>query len=183
MKKISQLLFMALMVVFSACSDDDDNNNPAQNNILNIGDNEYELKAGSIEDYGLYSNNLYNFDIVLATSNVTIVDGEIIPQDQILSGIYFELFTNAENDLSTGTYNLVDFQNIANQTFEICDIYENVDVTLEEENGSLSELVSGTFSVLSNGPEYEFEFSGVDNLGQNITGYYKGNLVYLDVNE
>lgn len=184
MKKIPYLLFVAFVLTLSACSNDDDNPDVnLQENFLKIGDTEYVLKAGSIEDFGLYQSGLYNFDITLITSTVTNVGGEFVPQDQIISGIYFELYTNTENDLSEGTYSKVDFEDIGHQTFEYAEIAEGVDASTEDETGTFTELIQGSIEVISNGPEYEFQFSGVDNLGQNISGYYKGSLVYEDVSE
>jgi len=170
-------MMITSFLIISGCNNDDDNNTTVQqNSFLKIGDNEYELKAGLIEDYGLYEPGLYNFDITLISSNVVEVDGEPFPEDQIVNAIYFELFTDSQTDLSTGVYSLVDFQNIGNQTFELCEISENVDVNSVEETGTFTGLVSGTLEVVANGPEYEFQFSGVDNLGQDISGSYQGNL-------
>jgi hypothetical protein len=178
---MKKFLFILALLLLVACSNDDDNNNGnPQNNVLRIADVEFELKAGVIEDFGLYEADLYNFDIVLINSNIIEVGGEPFPEEQFVTGIYFELFTNSEDDLTTGTYNLVDSDEISNQTFEFAEIVENVDVTSNEETGQYTELVSGTLEVLSNAPVYEFEFSGIDSSGRNISGYYKGDLSSLE---
>ena len=68
MKKIYLFCLTIVTLTFSACSNDDDNNNNRQNqfaNFLKIDDIEYELKTGTIEDYGEYQPGIYNFDIVL----------------------------------------------------------------------------------------------------------------------
>jgi len=174
MKKILFILTLGFLV---GCSNDDDNNaGNSQNNFIKIDNVEYELEAGLIEDYGLYQAGLYNFDVVLISSDVTNVGGELVPNDQFISGIVFELYTASENDLSIGTYNLVDSDNISDQTFEYAEVVENLDVTSENDEGAFSVLVSGTLEVLSNAPVYEFEFSGTDSNGKSISGYYKGDL-------
>lgn len=184
MRKLVYLGLSCFMVLIAGCSNDDDNNNSVeQENVLRIGDTEYELKSGVIEDYGNYEGNIFNFDITLISSAVSFVDGELVPDDQFISGIYFELFTNSQNDLSTGIYNKVNFENIGQQTFEYAEIAENIEFNNEDETGTFSELTQGSIEVLSNGPEYELEFSGVNDLGQSISGYYKGSLLFLDSSE
>jgi hypothetical protein len=84
MKKVLLFMMITSFLIISGCNNDDDNNTTVQqNSFLKIGDNEYELKAGLIEDYGLYEPGLYNFDITLISSNVVEVDGEPFPEDQI----------------------------------------------------------------------------------------------------
>ncbi len=41
-------------------------------------------------------------------------------------------------------------------------------------------LVEGSLKIISNAPEYEIEFSGVDNLGREISGVYKGSLIIIN---
>lgn len=138
------------------------------------------MKTGTIEDYGEFQSGVFNFDIVLFSSVVNSIGGEYIPEDQIFSGIYFELFTGNEDDLATGTYTKVNLANIGAQTFEYAEIAENVEFDNEDETGTFSDLISGSFSVISNGPEYEFEFSGVDDLGNNISGHFRGTLIPIN---
>jgi len=178
---MKRFYFIFAFVFLVACSNDDDNiNTSSPNNFLKLDDAEIELKAGVIEDFGLYETNLYNFDITLINSNLVEVDGELTTEEPIITGIYFELFTNSENDLSTGTYNLVDVNDISNQTFAFAEVAENVDTTSINETGLFTELVSGTLEVLSNAPDYEIEFSGIDSSGRTISGYYKGDLSSLE---
>ncbi|QTY26114.1 hypothetical protein [Flavobacterium sp. CS20] len=56
-------------------------------------------------------------------------------------------------------------------------ILENIDISSETEIDEPPFLVEGNLQVISNSPEYEIEFSGVDNLGREISGYYKGSLI------
>ncbi len=176
------LLFVVLSTsLLSGCSNDDDNNaSESNNNFLKIGNSEYELKAGSVENYGEYQAGIYNFDIVLISTAVNLVNGEFVPEDQVFSGIYFELFTSDQGDLAVGTYTQVPFEDIDAQTFEYSEVIQDAEIDNEDETGIFSELVQGSIDVIKNGPEYEFEFSGVDDLGRSISGYYKGTLVSID---
>ncbi len=134
MKKIS-FLFMCFVLILTSmsCSSDDDNNVIQDgNNFLKIGNAEFELKAGAIENYGSF-NNLTNFDITLLDSNLTTVDGEPIPENNIVNLINFEVYTDSNQDLAEGEYALVDFADITAQTFTSAAILEDVDVNSETE--------------------------------------------------
>jgi len=180
---MKQILLLSLAFVLISCSNDDENNNENPNltdNFLTIGSTNYELKGGSIEDYGEYEAGIFNFDIVLITTSVNFIGGEFMPEDQVYSGIYFELFTDNQGDLAVGTYTQVALEDIGAQTFEYSEIAQNVEFEDEDDSGIFSELVEGSIDIISNGPEYELEFNGVDDLGRTISGYYKGTLISVD---
>ncbi len=181
MKKINLLysVFFLALVSFSCSSDDDANVAEENNNFLKVGNAEYELKAGAIENFGTF-NNITNFDITLVDTNIVIVNGQPVPENNIVNFINFELFTDSSQDLIEGEYPLVDFSEITGQTFEYAAILENIDITSETEIDEPPFLVEGSLQVISNGPEYEIEFSGVDNLGREISGYYKGSLITVN---
>lgn len=181
MKRIPYLLLILLVVLISACSDDDDNSNiNQQENFLKIGNQEYELKAGIIEDIGLYQDEIYSFDITLINANLISIGGEVIPDQQTITAILFELFTDSAEGLKIGQYDFVDFADIGPQTFEYAVFVENVNINSDIEEQIENFIVSGTLNVLSVSPEYEFEFEGLDNQGQEVTFYYKGNLMNIN---
>lgn len=184
MKKINLVfLCFALALISVSCSSDDDANITADsNNFLKIGDTELEAKAGVIENFGAF-NNLTNFDITLIDSNIVTVNGQPFPENNIITAINFELFTDSSQDLAVGEYPLVDFGDLSAQTLTSVAILENVDVNSETEIDDPPFFVEGSVQVLSNGPEYEIEFSGVDNLGREISGFYKGSLTFIDSSE
>ncbi|RRO15926.1 hypothetical protein [Flavobacteriaceae bacterium 14752] len=181
MKKIDLLLMCFVIALVSiSCSSDDDANVAAEtNNFLKIGGTEYELRAGAIENFGSF-NNLTNFDITLVDTNIVIVNGQPVPENNIVNLINFELFTDSNQDLLEGEYPLVDFSEITGQSFEYAAILENIDISSETEVDEPPFLVEGSLQVISNGPEYEIEFSGVDNLGRQISGFYKGSLITVN---
>ncbi|QTY26115.1 hypothetical protein [Flavobacterium sp. CS20] len=118
MKKINLLLMcLVLTLVNFSCSSDDDVNVVENNNFLKIGNTELELKAGVIENFGTF-NNLTNFGITLVDTNIVIVNGQPVPENNIVNLINFDLFTDSNQDLVEGEYPLVDFSEITGQTFE-----------------------------------------------------------------
>ena len=177
MKKIYRItLFLLIAISIVSCGSDDDSSS-STSGVLRIGDSEYSLRAGVIEDFGTFDGDLYNFDITLVSSNISTVDGELTTDETLVNFIYFELFTSTELDLEVGVYNLVDnFGDIADKTFVYAEVAENFNSTLDEENGTFAELTSGSINVISNGPTYEFEFNGEDTQGRVISGTYRGSL-------
>ena len=100
------LLIAFTSILLISCSSDDDQ--PATEeiqNFLKVGDQEFELKSGIIEDFGSYQD-LYNFDISLYSIETRVENNEIVPinDPEMVSAIYFELFTDNPDDLNVGSY-------------------------------------------------------------------------------
>ena len=182
MKKINLVfVFFTLMLTALSCSSDDDGDVVAAvSGSLKVGDTEYELKAGIIENYGSIGDNLYNFDLSFVDTNITIVNDEPVPENNVLTLINFELFTNNPNNITEGEYFLSESINITNQTFAYVAILENIDINSDIEIEEPPFFVEGSLQVLSNGPIYEIEFTGTDNLGREINGNFSGPMTILD---
>ena len=181
MKNLKLFVLLTMLSVMSfSCGSDDDNNDSNDNtdNVLVFGDTEYELKSGIIEDYGLYSDGVYNFDIILITSEITTEEGEPVPTDTVFSGVYFELFTDNQEDLEVGTYT---FGSDDANAYEYGDIIINASVDSDDDN--FFEITSGTFTVLNNGSNYEFDFEGSVEGGTEFSGHYEGTLLAFDNTE
>ena len=179
MKKV-YLAFLSFTVALLtlSCSGDDDGDvvNNSSNN-MKVDDIEFELKAGVIEDFGSFNNDLYNFDITLISSDVDTSQSVPSPTEDIISGIYFELFSTNPDDLAVGEYKLVDIEeDVSNKTFDYAFVFLDLDVSSGEIDGEPSGLTSGSLNVISNAPDYEIEFSGIDSEGREISGNYKGML-------
>jgi len=181
MKKIN-LVFICFAIALAtlSCSSDDDGDVLNNSGVLSLGETEIQLRAGVIQDFGSFNDNLYNFDITLISSDINTSQSEPFPSDNVISGIYFELFSTNPDDLAVGDYTQVDFENISNQTFEYAEVFLNLDVSLDEENGEFFELTSGSLTVISNAPVYEIEFSGTDSEGREISGNYSGTLTVIE---
>ncbi|MDT0295221.1 hypothetical protein ACFQ3R_03090 [Mesonia ostreae] len=176
MKKVKIFLVLAFVSLsIISCNKDDDNDSSSSSNFLKVGDSEYTLKAGVIEDYGSFSTGVYNFDVLLTTSKLTTIAGEVLPQDEIFSGIYFELFTANENNLEEGVYNF-STSGEAN-TFEYGDII--IDATIGESEPTYYEITGGSFEVLDNGNTYNLKFEGMMENGQSFSGAYRGSLTKI----
>ncbi len=177
MKNLKLLVLLLTVSVFSfSCGDDDDGGSGgvSGDSVLVFGDDEFQLRAGVIEDYGEYSDGIYNFDIILLDSPISEFDGEFFPTNQTFSGVYFELFTDNPLNLEVGTYTFGNEVEVG--SYEYADIY--IESTLE--NFNFFEITSGTFKVLDNGSTYELEFEGTTSDGTSFSGYYKGSLQEYD---
>lgn len=174
--KLLILLVSISLVSFSCGSDDDgDGGSTSGSGVLVYGDTEYQLKSGVIEDYGEYSNGVYNFDISLVDSGLRVVDGETVPTNDTFSGVYFELFTSNSQDLVEGVYT---FGNgIGAGTYGSAEVI--IDAAFEDDYDAF-DINSGTFTVLDDGSSYEFEFEGTVSNGTSFSGYYTGSLVSVD---
>ena len=65
MTNLFKVLLIVPLLFFYNCSDDDDNNpNPhGGNNVLRVGNVEYDLDAGLIENYGAWDDEMVNLDL------------------------------------------------------------------------------------------------------------------------
>ncbi|WP_127845873.1 hypothetical protein [Psychroflexus aestuariivivens] len=184
MKKVLSLLILS--IAFIACSDDDDNagenNNPAieAEGYLEIGNDEYNLKAGTLENLGSYEGSIFDFVLNLYSSNL-ITGNPITLEDDVVTAISMDLYVNSPFDLVETDYEKVSFDEISGNTFQAADIVLNFDV--ENETGTTRQIVEGTLTVVSVDPTYELEFTGTDNEGENVTFYYKGELEQIDSTE
>lgn len=176
--KLLFLLVSIALVSFSCGNDDDDGGSTnGGSGVLVFGDTEYQLKAGIIEDYGEYYDGVFNFDISLVSSTLTIIDGEAIPNDNTFSGVYFELFTTNSQDLAEGVYTFGN--NVEAGAYNYAEVI--IDATIESYNDF--EINSGTFTVLDDGSSYEFEFEGTVSNGTSFSGYYEGALTEFDFSD
>lgn len=184
MKKLTFLLICSIVSVFWSCkSDDDSSDGNSGSGIVQIEDGiTLNLKSGTIEDYGEYSTGLYNFDIVLVDTNINTVSGQPMPSNNPFNGVYFELFTDNPNDLAEGVYTINDGFEYEANSIGWAELMTNIDFD-DEESGSYTDITSVTFTVLDNGNSYEFEFEGVLDTGETITGNYSGSLLKFDYSD
>lgn len=182
MKKVLSLLILS--VAFVACSDDDDggggNNNPEVEGYLVVGNNEYDLKSGTLENLGSFEGSIFDFVLNLYSSNLTIGNPPTF-EDDVISGVSMDLYVNSPFNLVEDDYEKVAFDEISGNTFQALDLIINFDI--ENETGTTKQIVEGTFTVLNVDSTYELEFTGTDNEGENVTFYYKGELEQIDSTE
>jgi hypothetical protein len=168
MRKIC-LLFAAFFLLY-ACKKDEES---GPENYLKYNDVTYELNKGYLEYYGDYGG-VYNFDLTVASSSITISEDGASGVGNIA---YFEMFSSSSTDLAAGTYTFSATSMNAN-TFD--EGLVGLDFDLANEVGTSLELVGGTIEVTKTGSTYEITISGVLATGKTVTGKYKGTLIYYD---
>ena len=156
-------MFLALSLTLNSCNNDDDNNN--NSNSLKIDNETFELTQGFAEDYGssFAPDGFFNVDLTFATKGLNF-DQET-GSGQI---VYFELFSETEELIQTGTYTL-------DEDFDDGFITSIVN----DEVDSDADFVSATVTITKGEKEYyELTFTGIDELDRVITGSYSGAVSY-----
>ena len=181
MKKV--VLFLALVsLLFVSCNDDDDD---VQKNYFKVGDTEYDILAGAIENYGESGDAGFdydgkNLDLTLYSSGLAMGYDEL--NDPILKGkghgIFFEMFSSSSS-LIDQEYVYTTSKPYAIGTFDDGGYVINYNSEVEGSGTDLS-ISSGKVTVKKNGNEYEITISCKDELGNDVSGFYKGVLVAFD---
>lgn len=177
---ITAMLFVFLFLM--GCNDDD-LKDPARSNYLKVGEAEYELSSGSLENYGPGEDyEGFNLDLTLFSKNLSIGIDDDGEERLIGSGeaVYFEMFTSKSTALDNADY-------IYHETplpFPVNTFsYGFYAIGWESDENDAEDLVeinSGRLTVEKKGDEYEIYITGKDAKGEDVTGYYKGRLQYYD---
>lgn len=174
MKKLNFFLTLILCSLFIvSCGDDDEikNGEDVSGNFLKIEGESQPLKWGGIQYYGTWeTEEMHNFDLVLATTKMEMMDGEFVPEDNIFNGIYFEMWTENPDDIQEGTYLLNDTEGAF--TYSYGEVVINYNYSTE--TGNYEYISEGALEVLQNGNIYEFSFQGLTITGKEVSLYYKG---------
>ena len=180
MKNIYLMLLTVCVAISSiSCDSDDDNGTEiSDDSHLTIDGICYELESGLNYDYGVsYEGGSYNFDVTLTDTDViTSEDGEQIPEDTVFNTVYFELWSDNADDLSTGTYSYEGTADSDAFTYTNGEIEINYDI----ENGdadSYHEIIAGDVVISENGSTYEISFEGITEDGSQVSLFYRGSLI------
>ncbi|MFN2261772.1 MAG: hypothetical protein ABR595_06885 [Psychroflexus sp.] len=181
MKKVCLLSLCVIALMFVSCSDDDDggSGNPSSASGEMIIDGEsIQLKSGTIIEYGEWDSS-YNFDVELFSSKLNSDNMASGFEDDLVSGLYFELFTDNANDLGVGVYQYTDSFSSNSGTFSSADV--EVNCTVSTFDCEMEAIINdGTFEVISNGNSYEFVFDVTLSSGESLTGNFSGALYKFD---
>jgi hypothetical protein len=150
-------------------------------NYLKVGETDYDISKGIIEDFGLYNGSFYRFILKLVSQNITIqeINGSPDSVSGIGNVIYISLISKIPGKLSLGDY-LYDQLSGVSQTFYFFSYTVNWDTSLPPDH--YVRLKSGTVKVIQNNEEYKLSFSGIDWDNNVISGYFKGKLTYYKFN-
>ena len=180
MKKVLSLLILSL--AFIACSDDDDNAGDTTvelENQLKIGNSEYDLKSGVIQKSAEPNEGLNSFGLILFSSNITVIDGDPIPEDNIITGVALEIYSDNSETFEVADYDYTEFEQASHNTFQVQNLL--IEINVEEQDGETREVNIGSLEVKEVGDIYELEFSGTDEEGNNVVFHYRGALEVIEV--
>lgn len=179
MKLISKLCLMALILMFSfSCSSDDDSAPPIENeNFLKVGNEQFELKSGLYQTDTL-EEGLYAFRIIIYDTNVSVVDGEPIPEDDIVNGISFEIYTGNSTKPDLGEYIFTGASNPSEDSLAAASILSNINV--ENQTGETIEIEVGILEIVENENEYILNFTGIDEEDNEISLNFRAPLTLLE---
>ena len=173
MRKISILLFCALLI-FSCSSDDgEDIENTNSNNSFTIDGTSFNLSNVFLNDENTTDDN--PSDIAIIMSNINLL-AESQP-----NGVNYVYFDFQGVELETGTINnITDYTILENASFTNAEIDNGNTILDDTANGFMATNTSVTINSLSSDQiDFDFSFSRED--GAIITGNYSGN--YIDISE
>jgi hypothetical protein len=174
MKIIHKTLLIAFMsTLIMSCSSDDDQPAPEQDqNVLKIGNQEFELKTGLYQTSEI-QNDLFAFGVILYDTEISIENGEPIPEDEIFTGITFQLNIDNSDKPELGEYLFTGEENPGvNAITEAFTISGNA----ETASGELVEIEVARLQVIENEGAYEFEMTAIDEEDNEIEVRFQGEL-------
>jgi len=179
MKKINIKFISIVLAIFSfallSCDDED----TTKENSFRYDGKTYKIDKGLLENWGLPEAKkevlAYSLDLSLITNDYTLNEftGEITGTGSYL---YVWFLSTSETQLTPGTYTYNDTDGTAG-TFYYGEI--GINILFFAEVGYI-EIVAGTIKVKLDGTKYEIDIDCTLSNNKKITGYYKGNLIYID---
>ncbi|AZQ43273.1 hypothetical protein [Nonlabens ponticola] len=176
MKKFNLILLLALFSISLSCTSDDDNDddNNIGENFFTLGDDDYALTQGFIEDYGDNGNDSYDFDITLLGDGFEVdFDSEEIRGKG--DAIYLDLNSDDMEDLSDGTYVFAQDRD----SFTLVDAAVIIDYDIQEETGTQLAVIGGEVILSKSGNDYDITFDLDTQDRRTVTGSYRGSLSRL----
>lgn len=184
-------LICTAVFAFTACSSDDNDNNwgdqpDHSENYIEFNGETYPLKFGVIESEGNNESDdeSYEYNISFATTVFSEdEEGNWVPEENILSLIGFEVYSDNPLLPETGEYDFTE-EELVNFTFASGIGFINLDFEsiangedLEDTDfEQLISIKSGTIKILQTGETYEIEMNLINYNGKPVVGYYKGEL-------
>lgn len=160
------------------CDSDDDT---PQKNYLRVGDVEYTLSFGRIDAYGQSTSSEYEgYKLDLTLLSEPIVTSDSNGNSKVIGvEILFETFCSEANKLDCCDYYLSPSEPHAIGTYDYAEfaIYNSEN---EEDPYSYTEITTGKLNINRNGGEYVITIDCMCENGDQITGFFRGALLYVD---
>ena len=173
--KILKLLVITIsFCVLNSCDSDD--SVTVKRNEVKVNANSFEVTNATLFDDGTY-NGITEFELLLTGSGITIASNRDINGHG--GFLTLTLFSNEQTGLAEGDYSY-DNQNslgfILNRGGHILDY----DASLGDGQTGSIDIESGDISVTVENSQYTITIDLTDELGNNVTGYYNGDITILD---
>ena len=179
MKLLFAILFLSTLSI--SCSKDDKDDIAKTENYFKVGDAKYELSAGTLLNYGPdnYSHDGYEIKLELFSKGLKL---QIDKENYVNLGgkghiIEFSMTSTTGEALDNGTYNFSSAEHIPIGKLVFGKYIMNLDFENETEY-TVNDIAGGKVTVSKNGNEYTIAIDCTSEKGANITGYYKGKLLY-----
>jgi len=172
----SLLGLVIIILVFSGCK----KNEKESVNYLQVGDTTIYLSDGNKLYFGQTSDNTYNFDIELVSSNIALSTNPNGFPVYTGKGTYlsFEVFTSSSSSLANGEYTFFfDGNTSPAGTYEGCK-YSSEFVYETDYNYQI--ITEGILTVKNIKGGMELSFVGETAQGEDVKMYYKGALNYYE---
>ncbi len=187
-KLLTGLILASSLLMSCDKKDDGDKNDDANKvtkNFLKVGDIEYNLSAGILENYGADDDTSwyygYSTDLLLHSEGLIVETDEENEYSLVGKGhgIYFEMYSTTGNTLDNVKYAFTSDEPCSIGTFGYGAYVINYDSEVDE-SGDQAEFASGTVIISKSGSEYSVTIDCTGFNGKKVTGFYKGTLRYFD---
>ncbi len=179
------LALFLVSTVFLGCDKDKDDDTDDDSTVVVTPTNyfsydgtNYELNNALLTEYGAVATGVYNIDVNILTPGIVIHENNNIIDSITGNGnfMYFELLTSEMSTLDEGSYTYSDGTTTSVKTYTSANAtfgYKAADGSYDSEQ----EIISGTFTVISNSSTLEVTFDCINDAGKAIKGKYKGGFV------
>ena len=171
MKKLLLLLFVFGLLACSSDSDDDNNNQ--QENIIRIGNQEYPIEKGVLQNWGLLGSdtdladcpNCYELYFGFGESTLP---NNYYSENYSYQGYLIDISFVSENTEPSGDFTALE---------------SDYDLTSDSSNNEVETWVGlnpGSLSVEKSGNTYTVVYSSTDDNGNIVEVYYNGGISYWE---
>ena len=181
MKRLFTLLSGICFLGFLTAGCEKDSEDPIRtdDNYQRIGNSEFGLGAGMLENYGRRSENSFEVDLTLVSPNIVIPQVASDPVTGSGQAIVFYMLSSSPTVLTNGTYGYLQDASYPHSKF----FYGEYTLNFDSESDTpplWTEITSGDITVSRSGENYDITFRCKDINDQDITGHYQGPLSYFN---